>query len=82
MTRSFERLKVLEAMKYQASRLAFNLGARVSRDSRYGRQLGTKRRPGSRGSPRRPPSATERLVGPEATAYNSYNIFVQQQGEP
>lgn len=36
-----ERLKVLEAMKDQASMLAFRLGARVSFDSRHGRELGT-----------------------------------------
>jgi hypothetical protein len=39
--RVVERLKMLEAMQAHVDMMAFNLGARVSFDSKYGRQLGT-----------------------------------------
>jgi hypothetical protein len=39
--RVVERLKMLEAMQAHVDMMAFNLGARVSFDSQYGRQLGT-----------------------------------------
>lgn len=39
--RIVERLKMLEAMQAHVDMMAFNLGARVSFDSQYGRQLGT-----------------------------------------
>jgi len=39
--RVVERLKMLEAMQAHVDMMAFNLGARVSFDSQFGRQLGT-----------------------------------------
>lgn len=39
--RIIERLKMLDAMQAHVDMMAFNLGARVSFDSQYGRQLGT-----------------------------------------
>jgi hypothetical protein len=39
--RVIDRIKRLEAMKTQLDMMAFNLGARVSFDSKYGRQFGT-----------------------------------------
>lgn len=39
--RIVERLKMLEAMRAHVEMMAFNLGARVSFESQYGRQLGT-----------------------------------------
>ena len=39
--RVVERLKMLEAMQAHIDMMAFNLGARVSFDSQYGRQFGT-----------------------------------------
>ena len=39
--RVVERLKMLEAMQAHVDMMAFNLGARVSFDSQYGRQFGT-----------------------------------------
>jgi hypothetical protein len=39
--RVVERLKMLEAMQAHVDMMAFNLGARVSFDSQFGRQFGT-----------------------------------------
>jgi hypothetical protein len=39
--RVVERLKMLEAMQAHVDMMAFNLGARVSFDSPFGRQFGT-----------------------------------------
>ena len=39
--RIVERLKMLEAMQAHVDMMAFNIGARVSFDSQYGRQFGT-----------------------------------------
>ena len=39
--RVVERIKMLQAMQAHVDMMAFNLGARVSFDSQYGRQLGT-----------------------------------------
>lgn len=39
--RIVERLKMLEAMQAHVDMMDFNLGARVSFDSQYGRQFGT-----------------------------------------
>jgi hypothetical protein len=39
--RVVERLKMLDAMQAHVDMMAFNLGARVSFDSQYGRQFGT-----------------------------------------
>lgn len=39
--RIVERLKMLEAMQAHVDMMAFNLGARVSFDSQYGREFGT-----------------------------------------